>query len=64
MATQGNVRVPFFSLRSRRLYVMSTRGAREISVARPDPSHLLLSDACYKCYSNNPRIRTWVLRTC
>ena len=40
MATQGNVRVPFFSLRSRRLYVMSTRGAREISVARPDPSHL------------------------
>ena len=50
MATQGNVRVPFFSLRSRRLYEMSTTGAREISVARPDRSHLLLSDACYKCY--------------
>ena len=50
MATQGNVRVLFFSLRSRRLYVISTRGAREISVARPGLSHLLLSDACYKCY--------------
>lgn len=47
MATQGNVRVPFFSLRSRRLYVMSPRGAREISVARPDLSHLLLSSASY-----------------
>jgi len=49
MATQGNVRVPFFSLRSRRLYVMSTRGAREISVARPGLSHLLLSSASYAC---------------
>lgn len=50
MATQGNVRVPFFSLRSRRLYVISKRGAREISVTRPGLSHLLLSDACNKCY--------------
>ena len=37
MATQGNVRVPFFSLRSRRLYVMSTRALEKSLLRAPIP---------------------------